>query len=135
MQLGFVTAILPDQSLEEVFKIAADIGYDCVEVMCWPPGDGDRRYSGITHIDITSLTANKIQDIKQLSTTYGVEISALGYYPNPLTSDREKQNHYINHIKAMIRAAARLDIDVVNTFVGKDPVSYTHLTLPTKRIV
>ena len=120
MQLGFVTAILPDQSLEEVFKIAADIGYDCVEVMCWPPGDGDRRYSGITHIDITSLTANKIQEIKQLSTTYGVEISALGYYPNPLTSDREKQNHYVNHIKAMIRAAARLDIDVVNTFVGKD---------------
>jgi len=55
MQLGFVSAILAEQSLEEVFAIAADIGYDCVEIMCWPKGKATRRYAGVTHIDVTAL--------------------------------------------------------------------------------
>jgi hypothetical protein len=33
MQLGFVSAILPDLSLEEVLTFAAGQGFDCVELM------------------------------------------------------------------------------------------------------
>jgi hypothetical protein len=51
MQLGFVTAIFGDLTFEQVLKYAAEIGYDCVEVMCWPPGVRDRKYGGVTHID------------------------------------------------------------------------------------
>lgn len=120
MQLGFVTAILPNQSLEEVFKIAANLGYDCIEVMCWPPGKAERRYAGITHIDITTLTAVKIKEIKALSNKYGVDISALGYYPNPLTSDLTLRSVYVDHLKALIRAASRLQVPIVNTFIGRD---------------
>ncbi len=120
MQLGFVTAILPDQNLEEVFRIAEDIGYDCIEVMCWPQGAADRRYSGITHIDTTSLTADKINEIKTLQKKYEINISGLGYYPNPLTPDVSLQQEYVEHIKSLIIAAARLEISVVNTFVGRD---------------
>ena len=43
MQLGFVSAILPDLSLDEVFETAGQIGYDCVEVMCWPRGKSDAK--------------------------------------------------------------------------------------------
>jgi len=120
MKLGFVSAILPDQSLEEVLRIASEVGYDCVEVMCWPPGKAERRYAGVTHIDITSLTADKIKEIRELCKTYNGEISGLGYYPNPLTPDPEARQTYISHIKALIRAAIRLDIPVVNTFIGRD---------------
>ncbi len=38
MQLGFVSAVFGDLSFEEVLRHAAELGYDCVEVMCWPPG-------------------------------------------------------------------------------------------------
>jgi sugar phosphate isomerase/epimerase len=38
MKLGFVSAIVPELSLEEVITFAAEVGYECVEVMCWPPG-------------------------------------------------------------------------------------------------
>ena len=38
MQLGFVSAILPDLTLEEVLHFAAEQKFDCVEVMCWPKG-------------------------------------------------------------------------------------------------
>ncbi|MDG1894099.1 MAG: sugar phosphate isomerase/epimerase, partial [Fuerstiella sp.] len=55
MQLGFVTAILPELSFEKVLSTAADIGYDCVEVMCWPVGKASRRYAGVTHIDVTDF--------------------------------------------------------------------------------
>ena len=55
MQLGFVSAIFPDLSLEEVLACAAAEGFGCVEVMCWPPGKADRRYAGVAHLDVTSL--------------------------------------------------------------------------------
>ncbi len=32
MQLGFVSAILDEQTLEEVFAVAKENGYDCVEL-------------------------------------------------------------------------------------------------------
>ena len=38
MQLGFVSAILPDWPLQDILKFAADEGFACVEVMCWPAG-------------------------------------------------------------------------------------------------
>ena len=66
MKLGFATAILPDLSLEEVAQFASETGYECIEVMCWPPSKADRRYAGITHIDVTdfdAVAAAKVQDL------------------------------------------------------------------------
>ena len=57
MQLGFVSAILPDLSLREVFETAKRFDYDCVEVMCWPRGKAERRYAGITHLEVDDFTA------------------------------------------------------------------------------
>ena len=56
MKLGFVSAILPEQTLTEVVKFAADTGFDCVELMCWPKGKAERRYAGVTHIDVATLS-------------------------------------------------------------------------------
>ena len=84
MQLGFVSAILPELSLEEVLSTAATIGYDCVEVMCWPVGKATRRYAGVTHIDAANLDESDIARVAELTTKYGVSISGLGYYPNAL---------------------------------------------------
>jgi len=120
MQLGFVSAILPDHNLEEVLTIASDIGYECVEIMCWPLGKAERRYAGVTHIDVTSLSSSDIISIKKICHEKGVFISALGYYPNPLVADAKASRVYIDHIKKMIDAAVLLDVGVVNTFVGRN---------------
>ena len=71
MQLGFVTAILPELSLEAVINHAAEIGYDCIEVMCWPKGKATRRYAGVTHIDVASLTKKEAKKINQLCAKKG----------------------------------------------------------------
>jgi sugar phosphate isomerase/epimerase len=60
MQLGFVSAILPDLALEEVLTFARESGYACVEVMCWPVGKAERRYAGVTHIDVTNFKKDDV---------------------------------------------------------------------------
>ncbi|MFC1961163.1 sugar phosphate isomerase/epimerase family protein [Chloroflexota bacterium] len=120
MKLGFVTAILPDLSLEEVLSFAADHGFDCVEVMCWPVGKAERRYAGVTHIDVADFNEKDAQEVKALTEKYGVSISALGYYPNPLVADEEERTTYIEHIKKVIAASALLDVNVMTTFIGRD---------------
>lgn len=120
MKLGFVTAILPELSLEEVIAFAADVGYECIEVMCWPPGKADRRYAGVTHIDVTTLDEARVKSIRDLCTAKRVEISGLGYYPNILTADAAEADATRRHLEQVIRAAPKLGLDRVNTFVGRD---------------
>lgn len=120
MKLGFVSAILPDLSLAEVLRFAAAEGFDCVEIMCWPVGKAERRYAGVTHIDVATLTATQVDEIKQLLAETGVSISGLGYYPNPLAPDPDEAATYVEHIKKVIQAAERLGIKTVNTFIGRD---------------
>lgn len=120
MQLGFVSAILPDQSFDQVLRTAAEIGYDCVEVCCWPAGKAERRYAGVTHIDVADLSDQLVANIQRQVDDTGVRISALGYYPNPLSPNREDSESAVAQIRAVITAAAKLEIDGMNTFVGRD---------------
>ena len=120
MKLGFVSAILPDQTLAEVLSLAAEIGYDCVEVMCWPQGKAERRYAGITHIDVANFSDKEANEVRRLTGAKGVSISGLGYYPNPLVADPEEGQVYIDHIKKVIHAAAVLGVYRMNTFIGRD---------------
>jgi len=120
VKLGFVSAILPDLSFDRVIEFADSEGFECVEVMCWPKGKAERRYAGVTHIDVTAFSEADVKKVEGRMADSDVEISALGYYPNPLTPDEEAAQVYIDHLKSVIRAAAMLDLDTVNTFIGRD---------------
>ena len=120
MQLGFVSAILPELSLEDVFAAAAAHDFDCVELMCWPVGKAERRYAGVTHIDVAGFDASKADDVNALAAKHGVSISGLGYYPNPLTPDLDAAAQYVEHIKDVIAAARVLGVNQMNTFIGRD---------------
>jgi sugar phosphate isomerase/epimerase len=120
MQLGFVSAILPDQSLAEVAAFAAKAGYACVELMCWPAGKADRRYAGVTHVDVASFDQAAADRVNGVMAGAGVAISGLGYYPNALSPDRDEAEKAVAHIRKVIEAAAILGVGVVNTFVGRD---------------
>ena len=120
MQLGFVTAILPDSNFNQVVQIASDIGYDCVEVMCWPKGKATRRYAGITHVNVQELDDASIDAIGSLQQQSGVSISGLGYYPNALSPNLDEAEQAVAHIRAVIQASDRLGIRTMNTFIGRD---------------
>jgi sugar phosphate isomerase/epimerase len=119
LHLGFVSAIMADYDLNSTLKFASEHGFKCVELMCWPSGNADaRRYAGVTHIDVDNLDVGYVQG---LCKQYGVYISGLGYYPNPLDPNAEQAEFYREHIKKIIRAAAKLGVPVVNTFIGRNP--------------
>lgn len=120
MQLGFVSAILPDLPLEDVLQIASNIGYKYVEVMCWPPSKAERRYAGVTHVDVLTLTKESAAGITAIQKSLGVSISALGYYPNCLAHDESEAERCVEHLKQVIAAAPKLGITTVNTFIGRD---------------
>lgn len=119
MKLGFISSILDTYSFEEVIDTAAALGYECVEVACWPREKAARRYAGITHIDIEALTDDKIAYINEYCSRKKVEISALAYYPNTITDDEKERKKAVDHLKAMISAAPKLHVDTITTFIGR----------------
>jgi len=118
MRLGFVSAILAELSLDEVLRCAAEIGYECVEVMCWPPGGPDRKYGGVTHLDCTQFTQAQADDVLALCQRHGVGISALGYYSIALSADQAQAEAAQAHLRKVIDAAPLLGLANVNAFVG-----------------
>lgn len=119
MKLGFVSAILPEVSLPDVLSFAGQTGYTCVELMCWPVSKAERRYAGITHVDVTQFDQAQADDLKGQASEAGVEVSALGYYPNPLAPDANESQTAVEHIKKVIQASSLLGLGM-NTFVGRD---------------
>ncbi|MFV0556939.1 MAG: sugar phosphate isomerase/epimerase family protein [Lactovum sp.] len=120
MKLGLVSAILDQSNFEEMIDIVSEQGLECVEVACWPAGKAERRYAGVSHIDVDNLTDEKAKSILDYCHQKKVEISSLAYYPNPLDADSEKSQLAINHLYKLIDAAKKLDINMLTTFIGRD---------------
>ncbi|MBL9170041.1 MAG: sugar phosphate isomerase/epimerase [Verrucomicrobiales bacterium] len=120
LTLGFVSAILAELSLQEVITFAAAEGFSCVEAMCWPVGKAERKYAGVTHVDVATLSRGRVDEILGLCGSQGVALTALGYYPNPLDPDPQVAKVAVDHLKKVIRGAELLGLKNVNTFVGRD---------------
>ncbi|MCD8299585.1 MAG: sugar phosphate isomerase/epimerase, partial [Clostridiales bacterium] len=122
MKLGFVSAILDQSSYEEMMDIASDLGFECVEVACWPLGRAERRYAGVSHIDAERVLEDEAyaKHILDYAADKGVEISSLAYYPNTMDADLEKRRVAVAHLMALIEASAKLGIGMVTSFIGRD---------------
>jgi len=120
MKLGYCSAILPEESFDDVLALAAEADLECVEIMCWPKGKAARRYAGVTHIDVDGFGSAEAAQVHDACEAAGVAISALGYYPNPLAPDEAEATVAIEHLKKVMAAAEQLGLDGVNTFIGRD---------------
>jgi sugar phosphate isomerase/epimerase len=120
MKLGFVSAILDGWNFEEMIDVASQMGFRCVEVACWPRGKAERRYAGVSHINVDDLSDAKADAILKYCAKKGVEISSLAFYPNPMDADIEKRQAAIDHLMKLISASAKLGVNRVTTFVGRD---------------
>jgi sugar phosphate isomerase/epimerase len=120
VKLGFFTAALPGNTLEQAAQWGAASGFQAIEIACWPLEKASRRYAGVTHIDVSDLNKAKAREIGKMLDGYGLTISSLGYYPNPLHPDPEHRQTVIGHLKKVIEAAQLLEVPVVGTFIGKD---------------
>ena len=120
MKLGFVSAILDGWTFEGMIDTASEMGFSCVEVACWPVGKAERRYAGVSHIDVDSLDDAKVAYIQAYCAQKNVEISSLAFYPNTMDGDLEKRAAAVAHLKKVICASAKLGVNMVTTFIGRD---------------
>jgi sugar phosphate isomerase/epimerase len=120
MKLGFLTAALPDSTLEQAAKWGAESGFQAIEIACWPREKATRRYAGVTHLDVATLDKAGAAATRKMLDGYGLTVSSLAYYPNPLHPEADHRETVIGHLKKVIEAAALLEVPVVGTFVGKD---------------
>ncbi len=120
MKLGVFTSALPGVPLRDVAAWAAESGFATLEIACWPVGKKDRRYGGVSHIDVANLDAAGAREVNALIADHGLGISSLGYYPNPLSPDPAHREEVIGHLKKVIDAAQLLEVEIVGTFAGAD---------------
>ena len=120
MKLGLFSAAFPQWDLEQFATWAVENGFDALEIACWPQEKASRRYAGVSTIDVIGLDKEKAKEIRKLVASKNLIISALGYYPNPLSPDVEHRARAIDHLKHVIVAAEMLEVEVVGTFIGKD---------------
>lgn len=122
MLLGLVSAIAEGMNYEEMMDFVAESGLECVEVACWPAGKAERRYAGVSHIDVDKVLEDEgyAQHILDYAEQKKVKISSLAYYPNTMDEDLEKRRAAVEHLKKLICASAKLGIFMVTTFIGRD---------------
>lgn len=122
MKLGLVTAILEQYDYEKMIDTVSAMGFECVEVACWPAGKAERRYAGVSHIDVARVCTDDgyARHVLDYAAQHGVEISALAFYPNTMDGDLEKRAANIAHLETVIRASAKLGVNLVTTFIGRD---------------
>jgi sugar phosphate isomerase/epimerase len=135
MKLGFVSAILDGWTFEETIDTAAQLGFNCVEVACWPRGKAERRYAGVSHIDVDQLDDARVKYILDYCKQKGVQISSLAFYPNPMDGDAQKRQETIEHLKKVIAASSKLKVNLVTTFIGRNQSETVEQNLETFKAV
>lgn len=120
-KFGLLSAILDGWTYEEVVDIAAEKGFQCLEIACWPAGKAERRYAGVSHIDCERICddAAYADHIRSYAKGKGIEISSLAFYPNTMGADSAQRDANIRHLKAVIQAADILGVNMVSTFIGR----------------
>jgi sugar phosphate isomerase/epimerase len=121
MKLGLMTAALGGMELDALAAWASAERFQTLEIASWPRVTGDnRRYAGVSHIDVDALDAAGAAAIRRKLDGHGLEISSLAYYPNNLDPDPAVRSAAHEHLRKVIVAAETLGVKLVGTFIGRD---------------
>ena len=106
MKLGFLTACMPERSLEDVAAWAAANGYEALELAAWPQL-GDRPFTA-SHVKAESFDGDEQERVRNALDDNGLVVSALAYYDNNLSPDAAEREQYHEHLRRCIDTAAAL---------------------------
>jgi len=122
MYLGLVSAICDHMNFEEMIDFVSEAGLECVEVAGWPAGKAERRYARVSYIDVDKALSDDTYacHIMDYAAGKNIQISSIAYYPNMMDNNLEKRPIAVEHVKKLIRAASKLGVNMITTFIGRD---------------
>jgi sugar phosphate isomerase/epimerase len=122
MELGLLTATAPSDDVETVARRASNVGFDSLELAAWPVEEQSTEQAD-TVFDPKKAASDEAYAESVVDTVgaHGLSISALAYYPNNLHPNEAVRAENHDHLKRVIQAASNMDLDLVGTFVGRDP--------------
>lgn len=112
--IGFITNCLP-MNLVEKIKVAHKLGYQTLEVSCWPVG-GEKQCD----INADSYDNETLMTISQVLQHEHMAISTLAYYDNMLCNSLELRAAHLRHLRNVIRLAHKMGVPYVATYIGKN---------------
>jgi len=124
-EFGILSAIFGHMTFEETVLYAKSKGLSSLELACWPKQKESRRYAGTSHFDTNDLSDEHINYVTSFLKKHDMQISSLGYYPNPLDPNEETRQAAIQHIYRLIDASKALKVNMITTFIGRNK----HLSL------
>ncbi len=113
MQIGVLTVPLGDESLDDALAYLETLGVSAVELGCG-------GYPGADHLSRTELLEDESEqaDLREVVTTYEMEISALATHNNPLHPNPERAERADKELREAIELAAALEVGTVTCFSG-----------------
>ncbi|MCX7795674.1 MAG: sugar phosphate isomerase/epimerase [bacterium] len=97
----------------EIIDLLKEVGANSIELACWP--------GSYTDADIMLTNKSRYEEVVSAITSKGIEISALGFYPNHLDPDLTKREASNKYLLKLIDLASKMDVKVVSTFAGRVP--------------
>src|SRR6185295_2850922 len=104
LKLGFLTACMPNRSLADIARWAAEHGYDALEIAAWPDL-GNRPFTA-THLTVEGFTGGDAETTKELFAKHSLTASSVAFYDNNLHPDPAERKAINEHVLACIDAAA-----------------------------
>lgn len=104
MRLGFYTNYTP-----QIAAFAHRTGFKSLQLSAWPNST----------LNADTISEREISEIRRDLESKDIEISALGYYPNPLADDAKRANEARRYLRKVVELAARMGVGVVATFAGR----------------
>ncbi len=96
---------------EEEIAFAQQAGFESMQLLV-SPGDP---------LDPNQTDEATIIRAKEQYAKADIQISALGYYPNHLTPDKDEAQATRQHFLSLFDLAEMLEVDTIGTFAGRDP--------------
>ena len=112
MLLGFLTGGQLG-NLKETLEWAKEKGFQSISITL-PIGS--------EFLNLNSVISNP-RSVRDLVDEYGVVISALGFYGNPIHPDEATRKRHKEHFLKVLEASYRLELPVMTGWVGKYPGS------------
>ena len=107
MQTALFTKVLAERSLDEALKVAADVGYDAVELMGREP-----------HLDVDT-TADQAAELRKRADDLGIGVAAIATYTGHYAGkDDEACEAELTKLERFCELASVLSVDYVRQFVG-----------------